>query len=231
MLTHLCEWDGKAANTAPTITHSLSLDISIGLDPVQNLLDGLVVPRSDIKLHRIHIIALRVNLVPAVESFGIEVFSDLCLVIHTRRKGNGNMRAARFRDKSRRPGEKQRKNGKGVLHGFWFVSSRERRKQCREIWSVVDRRSLHPASQYTSIQYLLIGALQVEERKLERVRKFAIMRLARDGTSTTTESGILHRNSVILSISTRAMSIHRPRAIFFVRSVRLYVTDSCSESQ
>jgi hypothetical protein len=129
MLTHLSERDGKAANTASTIAHSLPLDVAVCFDPIQNLLDGLVVTSSDIKLHRIHIVAFRINPVPAVESLGIEVFSDLCLVVDSRGERNGRVRAARAWDESRRADEKQRENGNGLLHGLLFCLCKDGREQ------------------------------------------------------------------------------------------------------
>jgi hypothetical protein len=86
-LTHLCQRDGQTSNTATTIANRFSRYVTIFLDPLQNLLDSLVVTSADIQLNRVHVIAFGVNLIPSVETFRVEIFTDFGLVVHTRRQG------------------------------------------------------------------------------------------------------------------------------------------------
>ena len=90
-LTHLRQWDGKATNTATTVTDGLAGNIPVGLNPIQDLVDSLIMTGSDIQLDGIDIITFRVNLIPPVETFWIEVLANFCLVIHRSWKGKNGL--------------------------------------------------------------------------------------------------------------------------------------------
>jgi len=81
-LTHLGQRDGQTANATSTIADSLSLDVTIGLDPVQNLLNGLIVTSANIELDGVDLVGIGVDLVPAIEALGVEVFPNLGLIVH-----------------------------------------------------------------------------------------------------------------------------------------------------
>ena len=92
-LTHLGQRDGQAANAASTVANSLSLDVAIGLDPVQNLLDGLIVTSTDVELDGVDLIGVGIDLVPAVEALSVEVFPNLGLVVHGGGHGESRRRS------------------------------------------------------------------------------------------------------------------------------------------
>ena len=90
LLTHLSKGNRQTTNTATTIANALALNVAISLNPVQDLLDGLIVAVANVKLDRVDLIGIGIDLVPAVETLGIEVFTDLGLVVHARGgKGGG----------------------------------------------------------------------------------------------------------------------------------------------
>ena len=90
-LTHLRQWDGKATNTAATVTDGLAGNVPVGLNPIQDLVNGLVMTGPDIQLDGVDIITFWVNLIPPVETFWIEVLANFCLVIHRSWKGNNGL--------------------------------------------------------------------------------------------------------------------------------------------
>ena len=92
-LTHLGQRDGQTANAASAVADRLSLDVAIGLDPVQNLLDGLIVTIANVQLDGVDLVGIGVDLVPAAEALGVEVFPNLGLVVHGR--GHGESRRSR----------------------------------------------------------------------------------------------------------------------------------------
>ena len=72
---------------------------------------------SDIQLNRVDIITFGVNLVPSVETFGIEIFSDFGLVVNSRRKGAGdNSRAGRWSESRNTRKDGGKDNAGGELH-------------------------------------------------------------------------------------------------------------------
>jgi hypothetical protein len=56
--THLSEGDRKRSNAASTITNCLSGNITIGLDPIQNLLNGLTMTITNVHLNTIRLSSL-----------------------------------------------------------------------------------------------------------------------------------------------------------------------------
>lgn len=117
-LTHLCQRNGQTSHTASTITDTLSSNISIGRNPVQNLLNGLVMTTSNIQLYRVDISTLRIDLVPSAEPLCVEIFTNFGLVVDARKQRRvGRSRGGR--DKRGcvicRQVEK-RKNGTDSLH-------------------------------------------------------------------------------------------------------------------
>ena len=81
-LTHLGQRNGQRTDPTSTVADRLASNITISLDPIQNLFNGLTVSISDIHLHRIDLVTLTVNLVPAAESLRIEILADFCLVVN-----------------------------------------------------------------------------------------------------------------------------------------------------
>mmetsp|Transcript_14162 Transcript_14162/g.39031 ORF Transcript_14162/g.39031 Transcript_14162/m.39031 type:complete len:305 (-) Transcript_14162:67-981(-) len=79
--THLCQRDGEAANTASAVADGFSGDVVVVHNPVEDLLNGLVVTCADVHLDGVDLIGFGVNLVPSVETLGVEVLADLGLVI------------------------------------------------------------------------------------------------------------------------------------------------------
>lgn len=76
---HLSERNGEAPHAAAAVAHALSFNVTVGLDPVDDLLDGLIVSRSNVELHAVDLVALGIDLIPAVEALSVEVFADLRL--------------------------------------------------------------------------------------------------------------------------------------------------------
>jgi len=79
--THLCQRNSQTSNTATAVAHRFASNISVFFHPLQNLLDGLVMACADIQLDRVHVIALRVDLIPPVETFRVEILADFGFVI------------------------------------------------------------------------------------------------------------------------------------------------------
>ena len=79
--SHFRQGNGQTTHATTTIADGLSLNVAVLLDPVQNLLNGLVVAVADIQLDRVDIIGFGINLVPSVKAFCIKVFTDFGLVV------------------------------------------------------------------------------------------------------------------------------------------------------
>ena len=116
MLTHLRQGNGEASNSTPTVAYGLSLDIPVCSDPVQNLLNSLIMTSSDIHLDRVDFITFRVNFVPAVESFSVEIFPDLRFVVHTRLKGCNMLSVLHRRNERRSSCDNKGQKGNQCLH-------------------------------------------------------------------------------------------------------------------
>lgn len=71
---------------------------------------------SDIQLNRVDIITFRVNLVPSVETFGVEIFSDFGLVIDDRKSAGDNLWACRWSESRNTRKESGKDNAGGELH-------------------------------------------------------------------------------------------------------------------
>ena len=116
MLTHLRQGNGEASNSTSTVAYGLSLDIPVCSDPVQNLLNSLIMTSSDIHLDRVDFITFRVNFVPAVESFSVEIFPDLRFVVHTRLKGCNMLSVLHRRNERRSSCDNKGQKGNQCLH-------------------------------------------------------------------------------------------------------------------
>mmetsp|Transcript_8913 Transcript_8913/g.12329 ORF Transcript_8913/g.12329 Transcript_8913/m.12329 type:complete len:210 (+) Transcript_8913:407-1036(+) len=86
---HLSQRNRQTSNTTSTITDTLALNIIISLDPIQYFSNRLIVSITNIQLNRIHLIGFRINLIPTVETFVVEVFAYFGFVIHC---GHGKCR-------------------------------------------------------------------------------------------------------------------------------------------
>ena len=127
-LTHLGQWNGQTSDTASTIADTLSGNISIVRNPVQNLLDGLVVTRSDVQLHRVDLVAVGIDFVPSVEPLRVEIFADLGLVVDGGSQGGSCSGRSGIRDRDKGRGNvcgyvEKRKDGTGGLHGGNFAGA------------------------------------------------------------------------------------------------------------
>lgn len=116
-LTHLGQRDGQTANAASTVADALSLDVAIGLDPVQNLLDGLIVTIADVELDGVDLVGIGIDLVPAVESLGVEVFPNLGLVVHGGGHGESRRRSRSSHDGRNAGGTRSDEGGGTVGRG------------------------------------------------------------------------------------------------------------------
>ena len=114
--THLRQGDGQTADTASTVADRLSGDVAIRRNPIQNLLDGLIVTGTNVELHRVHVVRLGIDLVPSVEAFGVEVFTDFCLVVDAGEQSSA--RSSLWCDHKGRSGDEERgKDRKAQHHG------------------------------------------------------------------------------------------------------------------
>mmetsp|Transcript_70499 Transcript_70499/g.151026 ORF Transcript_70499/g.151026 Transcript_70499/m.151026 type:complete len:293 (+) Transcript_70499:330-1208(+) len=74
------EGDGEVASAAPGVADRLTGDLHI-VHPIEDLLDGLRMPNSDVHLHWVHIFGIAINTFPAAEALAIEVIRHDLLVV------------------------------------------------------------------------------------------------------------------------------------------------------